>query len=159
MKSLLVLSLFVVDCGTCEKKPTFHPNFVSDEYREVFDSISNELNEKLGYDAVGFIQLGYGYIISSEAKLKSYNDQLRSYGYRHDRWGFSNRDLFDFGITLVPVSVITSGLVKSTLAHEIGHMLGLVHVDHGIMTADVSEKSKGQEVDLLVEALYEQGVL
>ncbi len=176
MRNLSIVFLITVNCGkytstTSYEKPLLYvsgvePATLNNEVK----AISEQLKSILGYDVVSF---DYNDVHSHSSYKISYNTQeIQNLADRLKKpvVGFCNNDTNDIYLPtpeefytfknkndLIVKIMLTKELLKSSLAHELGHAMGLKHVaGDPLMDTAINGGCIDHEAECLVNALIDQ---
>lgn len=161
-------SLFVaasmIACGTA--KPTFIAGTVVDGLKPAFLKLARETSSMAHYDMLAVAADGKGWAIKfDKAELDTINKTVK------DAMVMGHTDGEKETITMIANGDVSCNgwcmrmeaeNQASILAHELGHAMGLQHVDSGLMQPNVSQYApscNGHEAQCLIEALKDQGLL
>jgi len=144
---------FLSGCGTQQpppKRANFHPSYVDYMYRKDFFILADYINEELGYEALSVQEDSH----QSIQVLSADNQEFWSKLPPGTIGATQNRTT----IILLPVETVSTKHARSLLAHELGHALGLVHSDHGLMAPIITDDCENIEGPCLLDALRDQGL-
>ena len=162
MRALLLLAACTLTaCGT---GPMLRVSYVDPVLRADFEHVQNELNARLGMVAVATNAsdpLGWR-ITQNTERVKAYNREQNERAVAFCDYSTTQIFVMDPRDSSGVVGQQNTGVVKSflraTIAHELGHAMGLSHADHGIMKP-FNRECVDKEAECLATALRADGAI
>ncbi len=160
---LVVLALFMLSaCGVGtpefndQGKAIYRPIQVAGEYGIEYDELQSEVNALAHYEMLKIDAQGHGGIQYDQAAIA---EHARAQLQNPDAKGSITVAFTWFKtIYIGDYDHVSGSIRKAVMAHEIGHAMGLVHTNSGLMKPEVDLAVIGHEAFALVQALNEQGV-